>query len=304
MPIPDFQSLLLPMLRYASDGMEHSLAEARSALATEFKLSADDLAALLPSGRQAVFANRSAWAKVYLAQAGLLLSPKRGHFVISPRGIEVLQDPPARIDIKYLERFPEFVEFRYAKKRDGSASATDESAGAELATPEETLDSAYTKLRSALAADLLEKTKTASPEFFERLVVTLLLKMGYGGSRTDAGRAIGRSGDGGIDGIIDEDRLGLDAIYIQAKRWEGNVGRPEIQKFVGALHGQRARKGVFITTSAFSADAIGYAERVENRLVLIDGRRLAELMIDFGVGVSVEATYEIKKIDSDFFVEE
>ncbi|MFZ2493479.1 MAG: restriction endonuclease [Thermoanaerobaculia bacterium] len=304
MPVPDFQSLLLPMLRFAADGKDHSLAEAREVLAKEFNLTPEELASLLPSGRQAVFANRAAWAKVYLAQAGLLTSPKRGHFVISSQGVEVLKDPPHRIDIKYLERFPQFVEFRYSRRREAAGAVqADETETSELATPEETLENAYSKLRGALAADLLAKVKSATPEFFEKLVVTLLLAMGYGGSRADAGRAIGRGGDGGIDGIIDEDRLGLDAIYIQAKRWEGSVGRPEIQKFVGALHGQRARKGVFITTSAFTNDAVGYANRVENRIVLIDGRRLAELMIDFGVGVSVEATYVIKKIDSDFFEE-
>jgi restriction system protein len=250
------------------------------------------------------FANRAAWAKVYLTQAGLFASPKRGHFSLSQRGAEVLRNPPQRIDIKFLERFPEFIEFRYQRRKDQQPSASAAAEIAELETPEESLESAYAKLRSGLAAELLNRIKAAKPEFFEHLVVELVLKMGYGGSREEAGEAIGRSGDEGIDGTINEDRLGLDIIYLQAKKWEGTVGRPEIQKFVGALHGKRAKKGVFLTTGSFSADARDYVTHIDPKVVLIDGRQLAELMIDFDLGVTTAVSYQVKKIDSDYFGEE
>jgi restriction system protein len=207
------------------------------------------------------------------------------------------------VNVKFLNQYPEFKEFHTAKKASPAEEVGEDSDDTETKTPEEALEGAFERLRSELATEIIARIKACPPEFFERLVITLLLKMGYGGSRADAGRAIGRTGDGGIDGIIDEDRLGLDSVYIQAKRWEGNVSRPEIQKFVGALHGHRARKGVFITTSGFTSEAIDYAKGVETRVVLIDGQRLSELMIDFGVGVSIVATYEIKKIDEDFFAD-
>lgn len=307
MPIPSFQQVMSPLLRVASDGEEHKLSEAVARLSDDLRLTEEERAALLPSGSQTLIHNRIAWASTYMRKAGLLESTRRGHFRITARGKQVLESGPPAINVRFLKQYPEFMTFhdsgRNSATEPTAATATDVSEG-ETVTPEESLETAVQRLRAELVTELIARVKTCSPEFFEKLVVALLLKMGYGGSRADAGRAIGRTGDGGIDGIIDEDRLGLDSIYIQAKRWEGTVGRPEIQKFVGALHGQRAKKGVFITTSGFSADAIDYAGRVENRLVLIDGRRLAELMIDFGVGVSVEATYEIKKIDSDFFVDE
>ena len=299
MGLPDFQSLMLPLLRVAADGKEHSLVEARALLAVEFKLTAADQDELLPSGRQSRFANRVAWAKVYLQQAGLLLSPRRGHFVISDRGREVLKAPPARIDIKFLEQFPEFAEFR-RKRREGPVPPATE---AELETPEEALEAAYLKMRGSLASEVLDRVKVGSAQFFERLVVELLLKMGYGGSRSDAGQAVGKSGDEGIDGIISQDRLGLDVVYLQAKKWDGTVGRPEVQKFVGALHGKRARKGVFITTGTFSADATSYVEHIEPKVVLIDGGRLAELMVDFDVGVTAARTFHVKRVDSDYFDE-
>jgi len=277
--------------------------EAREALAAEFHLTAEDRTALLPSGRQAVFDNRVAWAKVYLQRAGLLDSPRRGHFRISERGRDVLRDPPERVTVKYLERFPEFVEFRSATKERREAGEQS-SADVEGETPEETLESAYQRLRSDMAADLLGRVKACSPQFFERLVVELLLRMGYGGSRKEAGEAIGRAGDEGIDGIINEDRLGLDVIYLQAKKWDGTVGRPEIQKFVGALHGKRAKKGIFITTGTFSSEAAQYVATIDPKVVLIDGQQLANLMIDWNVGVSPVASYETKRIDSDYFTEE
>jgi restriction system protein len=214
----------------------------------------------------------------------------------------VLGSKPPRIDVKYLEQFPEFVAFR--ELRHEQTDKSELTLTTAEATPEEALDVAYQRLRVDLESELLEQVKTASPGFFERLVVELLVRMGYGGTLRDAGQAVGKSGDGGIDGIIKEDRLGLDVIYIQAKRWEGTVGRPEIQKFAGALQGHRARKGVFITTSAFSADAIDFASRIDSKIVLIDGAMLARYMIDNNVGVSTSRLYEVKKIDSDFFAEE
>lgn len=302
MTVPDFQSLMLPLLRFAGDGAEHSLAESREHLATEFQLSEADRSELLPSGRQGKFANRVAWAKVYLQQAGLLDSSRRAHFTLSPRGKEVLASPPAKIDIKFLEQFPEFLAFRAPKV--GSEEKPVESGESEPDTPEEALESAHRKLRAGLAADLLSRVKAASPKFFERLVVELLLKMGYGGAREGAGEVVGKSGDEGIDGVITEDRLGLDIVYVQAKKWEGSVGRPEIQKFVGALHGKRARKGVFISTGSFSSDATAYVTNIDPKVVLIDGKRLTELMIDFDVGVSPVSSYHIKRVDSDFFEEQ
>ncbi len=302
MAIPDFQSCMLPLLKLIADGGEYSTNDIENSLAGIFKLSDQELSELLPSGRQKIFRNRVAWAKSYLKQAGLLESPKRGVIKITSRGLGVVSEAPAIVNIKYLYKFSEFVEFRNAKS---SIDNSEEIKSQEIteSTPEEVLELAHEKIRSELAQELLEKTLSCSPEFFEYLVVELLLKMGYGGSRKDAGERIGQSGDGGIDGIIKEDRLGLDVIYIQAKRWQGSVGRPEIQKFVGALQGQRARKGVFITTSTYTAEAKAYAENIDTKVVLIDGKRLAGLMIDFDVGVSVAASYVVKKIDSDYFEE-
>ena len=303
MSVPDFQSLMLPLLQFASDEKEHSMAEAREYLAIALSLSDEDLKEMLPSGRQTSFGNRVAWAKVYLAQAGLLNSPKRGVFNISATGKSIALNPPEKITIKFLERFSEFCEFRY--KRKGNKSEKSETSNNEgTSTPEEALEQAAENLRDVLAQQLLKQVKQNSPVFFERLVVELLVKMGYGGSIRDAGQAIGQSGDEGIDGIIKEDKLGLDLIYIQAKRWESCVGRPELQKFVGALHGKRAHKGVFIITSTFSQQAIDYVNQVDPSIVLIDGQRLVDLMLDHNLGVSVVSTIEIKKIDSDYFIEE
>lgn len=306
MAIPDFQTLMLPLLRSAADGQEHSLREAIPALADQFKLTEEERHELLPSGRQTVFANRVSWANTYLKKAGLLQAPKRGSFSITPRGRDVLASNPQRIDLKYLEQFPEYVEFKEnSKPHNAGAKPSAQPLNIEQ-TPEESLEQAYRTLRKELAQELLARILNCSPTFFEHLVVELLVKMGYGGSIQDAGERIGKSGDGGIDGIIKEDRLGLDAIYIQAKRWQegSSVGRPEIQKFVGALQGQRANKGVFITTSSFTADAKEYVSHLATKVVLIDGKTLANLMIDFDVGVSVATTYAIKRIDSDYFDED
>lgn len=302
MPIPDYQSIMLPLLRLAGDDQEHATRQAVETLAQEFNLSPVERTELLASGQQAIFNNRVAWANSYLKKAALLSSPRRGVFRITERGKTVLADPPARIDVRFLERFPEFQEFRQGARTNNNEVPSNIEESPDQ-TPEEALEAAYQSLRNSLAADILAKVLSCTPAFFEHLVVELLVKMGYGGSRRDAGERIGQSGDGGIDGIIKEDRLGLDTIYLQAKRWQGSVGRPEIQKFVGALQGQRARKGVFITTSSYTTDAIDYASRIDTKVVLIDGKRLAELMIDFDVGVSVAASYAVKRIDSDYFEE-
>lgn len=301
MATPDFQTIMLPLLRFAADGREHAVADAREALASTMNLSSNDLTVRLPSGTQTVWANRVAWAKVHLERAGLLHSTKRGVFQITERGLGVLKAPPERVTLRFLSQYPEFVEFR-SKKREVTAD-DDVSADDERGTPEERLEKAYVEIRQDLAADLLDRVKRSTPRFFEELVVELLLAMGYGGSRKEAGAAIGRSGDEGIDGVISEDKLGLDFIYIQAKRWDGSVGRPEIQKFVGALHGKRAKKGVFITTGTFTTDARDYVERIDPKVVLIDGSQLAEHMINFGVAVTTKVTYEVKRIDSDYFLE-
>lgn len=304
MAVPDFQSLMLPLVEFAADGQEHSLREAREVLAKRLGVTEEEREELLPSGRQAVFDNRVAWAKTYLQQAGLLNPIRRGYFRITDRGRQVLAEKPDRIGIKLLDRFPEFIEFHRASSKKDTSTTEDIPETQEKVTPEEMLETAHQQIRNDVAADLVKRIKAAPPSFFERLVVELLVKMGYGGSRREAGKAIGKSGDEGIDGIINEDRLGLDTIYIQAKRWEGTVGRPEIQRFVGALHGKRARKGVFLTTGSFSSEAHDYVSRIDPKVVLIDGRELAELMIDFGLGVTTTATYEIRRMDSDYFGEE
>ena len=230
------------------------------------------------------------------------MPPRRGALRITARGKQILGENPSRIDVRFLERFPEFIAFRDAP-RIARETVPEPTVSAIEQTPEEALELAHQSLRVSLAQDILTRILSCSPTFFERLVVELLVKMGYGGSRRDAGERIGQSGDGGIDGIIKEDRLGLDTIFIQAKRWQGSVGRPEIQKFVGALQGQRAKKGVFITTSSYTAEAIDYASRIDTKVVLIDGQLLANLMMDFDVGVSVSASYIVKRIDSDYFEE-
>jgi len=302
--IPDYQTVMLPLLRFAGDRQEHSLRETIDALAIEFALSDDERKALLPSGQQQVFDNRVGWARTYLTKAALLQSTRRAHYEITQRGLDVLAANPARVDVKFLDQFEEFAEFRALKgTRSGGAHATSPTESEQDTTPEEALETAYGRLRDSLAQEILLQVKSASPSLFEKLVVELLLKMGYGGSRQDAGRAIGRSGDEGIDGIIKEDRLGLDIIYIQAKRWEANVGRPEVQKFAGALQGQRAKKGIMITTSSFSSDAREYVSKIDNKIVLMDGVELADLMIDHNLGVSPMASYEVKKLDTDYFTE-
>ena len=306
MPVPDFQSIMLPFLKFSSDGNEHTPREAVEFLATEFGLSESEREELLPSGTQRIFENRVAWTKTHLLKAGLLDSPKRAMIVITERGLNVLKQNPTQINVKFLKQFPEFVEFQTPKRPENNpeeiSSGSDD---ASVQTPDEILESTYLSIRKTLSQDLLAKIVSLSPAFFERLVVELLVKMGYGGSIKDAGKAIGKSGDEGIDGTIKEDKLGLDVIYIQAKRWApGNVvGRPELHKFVGALAGQGAKKGVFITTSSFTKEARDYAPRNETKIVLIDGEELTQLMIDYNLGVSIQQTYEIKRMDNDYFDE-
>jgi restriction system protein len=303
MSIPDYQTLMLPVLKLASDGKEHKFNQAVEELADKFELTTEERNEVLPSGSQAVFNNRVGWARSYLEQACLLASPKRGFFTITAKGNELLATNPAQINISILEQYPEFIEFRNRKKdkTENDSQLVPSHKRESILTPEDALASAYKELRLALESEILNAVKEASPSFFERIVVDLLVKMGYGGNRQDAGRALGKSGDGGIDGIINEDRLGLDVIYIQAKRWESVVGRPEIQKFAGALQGQRARKGVFITTSSFTKDAREYASVIESKIILIDGELLSKLMAEHNVGVSTVGQYEVKKLDSDYF---
>jgi len=299
MTIPDFQTLMLPLLQAAEDGQEHSGHEFLDKLAEHFELSDDELNELLPSGKQTRFYNRISWAKTYLIKSKLLEMPRRSLYKITERGKEVLNSNPNRIDMNYLTRFPEYVEFKEKENEREEKKPIEESV--EENTPEEILEGAYQEIRDNLALEVLENVMSCSPAFFERLVVELLVAMGYGGSRRDAARAVGQTGDEGIDGIIDEDRLGLDTIYIQAKKWANNVGRPEIQKFVGALAGKRAKKGIFITTSSFSSDAIKYTSDIDTKVILIDGKRLAELMMDYNIGVNEVTTYKLKRIDSDYF---
>jgi restriction system protein len=306
MAIPDYQSIMLPLLQLAATdpNKDFALKEAVSLLAANFKLTDEELQELLPSGKQATFVNRVGWASTYLKKAGLLESNKRGFFKLAERGANVLAQNPSAINVRHLKQFPEFLEFQAARSAQEDGAIIDSNATDSL-TPEESLEIEYQKIRENLASQLLDRIKQSSPNFFERLVVELLVKMGYGGSRSDAGRAVGKSNDGGIDGIIKEDKLGLDVIYIQAKRWDENtVGRPDVQQFAGALQGQRASKGIFLTTSKFSNEAQDYVSKIGSKIVLINGEQLAQLMIDHNVGVSVSTSYEIKRIDSDYFSEE
>ncbi|NQT74272.1 MAG: restriction endonuclease [Chloroflexi bacterium] len=301
MPIPDYQSIMLPLLKLLSDEQEHSLREVTDKLGNEFHLTEDEYKELLPSGRQATFDNRVGWARTYLKKAGLIESTRRGYTRVTQRGKQVIKDNPEKINVKYLRQFEEFNQFK-SRKREKTETGKEWNEDSEE-TPEELLESAHSKVRQDLVAELLQTIKSCSPTFFEHLVIDVLVKMGYGGTRKDAGKAMGRSGDGGIDGIIKEDRLGLDTIYIQAKRWDNSVGRPEIQKFAGALQGQKAKKGIFITTSIYTKEAEEFVTNIDNKIVLIDGDTLGQLMIDHDVGVSRIALYEIKKVDSDYFTE-
>ncbi|MCR4316498.1 MAG: restriction endonuclease [Planctomycetes bacterium] len=315
MSIPDFQSLTLPVLEYAAEHPDgFSVSSAREELSTRLGLSDEDYNELLPSGVQTKFANRIGWVCVYFSKALVLDRIGRGKYKITKRGIDLLKSNPGEITTETLRQYPEFVEFqklkgtRSAKSRqiaNGEEKTEPETNGTGFETPNEAMEWAYEDLRSTLASELLEMLKNNSPAFFERTVVDLLVKMGYGGSRADAGRAIGRSGDEGIDGVINEDRLGLDVVYLQAKRYtDSSVGRPDVMKFAGALQGKRANKGIFITTSRFTEDALSYVGMINSKIVLIGGERLCELMIDHDIGVTTESVFAVKKVDSDYFEED
>jgi restriction system protein len=279
-------------------------------MADQFRLTPAERLEMLASGKAPVIRSRTGWALSYMKQAGLVSSPRRGWYEITPVGAEVLAASPTQIDNAFLMRFPAFRDFRARSRTEaGAAEPVDDSTAKivgeqePLEPPDEALERAYSRLRTAVEAELIDTVRGVAPTFFEELVVDLLVRMGYGGNRTEAARAIGRTGDDGIDGVVDEDRLGLDSIYVQAKRWDGSVGRPEIQKFAGALQGQRATKGIFITTSTFTREAEDYAQRIGTRIVLIDGRRLAQLMFEHDVGVSPRRTYTVKDVDGDYFEE-
>lgn len=305
MPLPDFQTLMRPLLELHVDGAEKTQAELRDALAHRFELTEEDLAERLPSGTARTFVNRVAWASTHMKEAGLLVKPRRGISKVTERGRAVLRDYPERVDMSVLEQFPEYIEFR--TRSSGRRRVTQPQDTATLLvstqTPEETIEAAYSEIRTALAEDLLGRLIERDDRFFEEVVLDVLVALGYGGSKPDAAERVGRSGDGGIDGVIREDTLGLDAIYVQAKKWaaERTVGPREIREFLGALQDIEATKGIFITTSNFSTEARELARR--RRIVLIDGLELAARMVDSGVGVTTLKAYELKRTDEDYFAE-
>ncbi len=317
MAIPDFESVMLPLLKYANNGQPHKFSDACDAIAKQFGVTEPELRLLLPSGRYPIFRSRVSWAKTYLAKALLLEVPNRGTFQITQRGLDTLKVNISKIDVEYLRQYPEFLEFQHRSKANTDTSTKPQKGTTPIEpeikpimqkeqTPDELLENAYWELQTTLAQDLLKQIEQCSSGFFENVVVDLLVAMGYGGSRKDAAQVVGKSGDGGIDGIIKEDLLGLDAIYIQAKKWKNGspVSRPEIQKFVGALQGHHASKGIFITTARFAETAKEYVRNLNSKVILIDGEELAKYMIDFNIGVTLRETYQIKKIDFDYFIEE
>ena len=307
MAIPDYQTLMLPVLRLAAHG-ETTVPKAAEILADEFGLSSQEREELLPSGKIRLLNNRIHWAKLYMSKAGLINSPRRGVFVASTEGLSLLSRDPPSIDVRTLKSYPKFIEFYGNSTQSKAPNQGDEVASSATSdvTPEEQIDAAQSVLNGALKADLLARVLEQTPEFFERVIVDLLVGMGYGGTHENAARRLGKSGDGGVDGVIDEDRLGLDRIYVQAKRYAPgtSVGRPEIQGFVGSLVGLGAAKGVFVTTSGFSKQAIDYAGGLQQRVILIDGPRLTDLMVEYGVGVRLSRTIEVKRLDEDFFADE
>lgn len=311
MPIPDYQSLMLPVLRLADEG-EKRVADVEDRIADDLGLSAEEREELLPSGRQRVLHNRIHWAKFYMSKAGLIASPARGRFVATDAGRALLAQNPERVDVKLLLQRPDFREFYKSSNSAGTdtESNRDESGGRDIdstsVTPEEQIEAAYQAVVAALRADLLDRIGQNSPAFFEALIVDLLVAMGYGGTHKSAAAQLGRSGDGGVDGVVNEDRLGLDRVYVQAKRYAAtnSIGRPDVQAFVGSLVGLGATKGVFVTTSTFSPQARDFVKHLSQRVILIDGRQLADLMIEHGVGVRVSRAIEFKRLDEDFFAEE
>jgi restriction system protein len=305
MPIPQFHEIFLPLLRRVADGKDWTLAALRGPIADDFGLTAAERAELLPSGTQSRFVNRLCWAKIHLERAGLLTRVRRGVFSISEAGRQVLAENPANLDVAFLDRYEPYREFRHRRTADdGATDQPEPPADTSTETPEAVLERAHETLNDELAAQLLDEIADHTPAFFEKIVLDLMKAMGYGGWGDAAGRLTSAGADEGIDGIIHEDRLGLDAIYLQAKRWQGPVGRPEIHKFVGALHGRRARKGVFVTTSTFTREAVDYAAQIDTKIVLVDGRTLARLMILHDVGCAPAQTFVVKKLDSDYFIDQ
>lgn len=304
MAVPDFQSLLLPVLKQSAQG-EVKISDVVARLGDEFALSDNDRAELLPSGKQTTFANRVHWARSYLKQAGLVEATRRSHFQITSRGRDVLQSGVQALNVRYLNQFPEFVAFHTSSKTGEEAQEFSSETSTELASqsPEDQIRAANQIIHEALAREIIDRILAGSPSFFERGIVSLLLAMGYGGSAREAGRAIGKAGDDGIDGVIDQDALGLDRVYIQAKRYqrESAVGPAAIRDFFGSLDMHKAAKGIFVTTSCFTKSASETAERLGKRIVLIDGPTLAGLMIRYNVGCRPEEIVEIKRIDEEFF---
>ena len=304
MAIPTYEECMLPLMKIAEDGKEHLFREATDALINQFNLTEKEKQELLPSGSAFVINNRIGWARTYLTKAGLLLKTKRGYFRISEEGKKLLQKEPAFINTKMLKEYDAFNEFQTTKEPDNSENNKTEHNIQQSITPHELLESGYLSIKNELAGELLSTIKNISPSKFEKLVIDLLVKMGYGGSIKEAATVVGKSGDEGIDGIIKEDKLGLDVIYIQAKKWDsGTIGRPEIQKFAGALLGKKAKKGIFITTSTFTNEAKKYVTDIDAKIILLDGKQLTELMIENNLGVSTQDVYTIKRIDSDYFEE-
>jgi restriction system protein len=306
--IPDFQSIMLPFLEILADKKEHTLKNIIAVLTLKFKLTDEEKQRLIPSQNQTVIINRIGWTRTYLKKAELIISPKRGVFTISPLGLDILSNKPTKIDSKFLRKIPAFQEWKNignnsdAKKDDTNLKALVEDIEIEK-TPEELLEYSFSRMQEQLVIDLLDQIKTCTPAFFEWLVIDLLIKMGYGGSKKEAGKVIGKSNDGGIDGVIKEDKLGLDTIYIQAKKWENVVPVSQVRDFAGALLSKKAKKGIFIATSSFPKSAYEFVGSIEPRIILIDGKQLAEFMIEHNVGISTKVVYEIKKIDSDYFSE-
>jgi restriction system protein len=303
--IPDFQTVMLPILEILSDGKEYDRRNLIEKISDKFKLTDEERNELLPSGNSRIISNRVGWAKSYMVQAQLIETIRRGTYKISEKGFELLKQKPNKVDIKLLKTLPDFNKWQksYSSKKEKDLTETNIDIETEQ-TPEELIDFSYLKLKEELASELLDKIKKASPNFFERLVIDLLIKMGYGGSKKEAGQILGKSGDGGIDGLIKEDKLGLDTIYVQAKRWENTVPVSQVRDFAGSLLSKKAKKGIFISTSEYPKSAYEFVSSIEPRIVLINGKELADMMIENNVGLSTKTFYEIKKIDSDYFEED
>jgi len=303
MPIPDFQTIMRPLLDSISDGLEYNIKDIKQKLVDYFKLTDEELREKIPSQRAYLFNNRLGWANTYLKKAGLIFSERRGFLQITNSGKEFLKRHPNGIKISNLKEIDQFIKFHHSNKKTDNKSEDNASTENDEKSPEEIIDAEYEIINTNLISELLDTIKNCSPLFFENMVVDLLIKMGYGGSKKEAGMAIGKSGDGGIDGIINEDKLGLDSIYIQAKRWDNVVPIKEIRDFAGSLLSKKARKGIFITTSEFPKSAYDFVNSIDPKIILIDGSKMASLMIEHTVGVTVKDIYAIKDIDNDYFEE-